>query len=162
MSDLITDFTRQNEWANLRLIEACRDLTDAQLDSTAEGTFGTIRETWQHVISSELYYARRLGQEVETWDRDADPWPGWDALVEMAGRAADAMVVAAADGPSDRLVRSSSGEWDIEAAVIVIQSYHHGTDHRSQINTILTTLGLEAPDISSWSWAEDAGRIHKI
>jgi len=161
MSSLTSGFIRQNEWANLTLIEACRGLSEEQLDATGDGLFGSIRETWQHVISSELYYARLLGQTIETWDKEKVPWPGWDGLAEMAGRAAEGLIAAAADA-EERRVRSSSGKWDIDAAVVVIQAVHHGTDHRSQINTLLTTLGVEPADVSSWGWGEADGRMHAV
>src|SRR5690606_31368231 len=36
---------------------------------------------------------------------------------------------------------------------------HHGTDHRSQICTALTTLGIEPPAIDVWDFAEQDGRL---
>lgn len=160
MPDLTTEFIRQNEWANLRLIDACRDLTDEQLDATTEGVYGSIRSTFMHIVSSELYYPSLMGQTVETWDDEAEEWPGWDALAEMARRGADALV--AAVEPSDRRVRSGSGKWDIDAPVIVVQMIHHGTEHRTQINTVLTVLGFDAADLSAWAWGEVTGRMHAI
>ena len=35
MGDITTDFIRQNEWANLVVIDRCRGLTDDQLDVIA-------------------------------------------------------------------------------------------------------------------------------
>lgn len=157
MPDLITDFIRQNEWANLHLIEACRGLTDDQLDVTAEGTFGSIRETFTHIISSEGWYAFRLGHEpavrVET-----DEWVGFDALARAASSAADALIDAAHQS-ADQMIAGE--EHDFEAAVVIVQAVHHGTDHRSQICTVLTTLGVEPPDISSWSWGLAAGKMRR-
>ena len=39
------------------------------------------------------------------------------------------------------------------------QVVHHGTDHRSQICTALTTLGIEPPLIDAWDFAESEGRF---
>ena len=39
------------------------------------------------------------------------------------------------------------------------QAIHHGTDHRSQVCTILTTIGIEPPEIDAWDYAEQAGRL---
>lgn len=49
MPEPIADFFRQNQWANAALIDACRGLTDEQLDTTVEGVFGSIRSTLQHI-----------------------------------------------------------------------------------------------------------------
>jgi uncharacterized damage-inducible protein DinB len=161
MSELATLFVRQNEYANIALLDACRDLTDEQLDTTTNGVYGSIRDTWGHIVSSELYYATLLGQNVGTWDDENDDWPGWDDLAGMIRRAADGLAIAATE-PPDRRVRSSSGKWDIEASVVIVQAVHHGADHRSQINTLLTELGLEPAEFSSWAWGEDTGKMHPL
>jgi len=162
MTDLRVDYVRQNEWANLTLIEVCRGLTDEQLDATVEGTFGSIRETFRHIVSAEGGYAFRLGHEPSPrlgWD---DAWPGFDALAAMVSAAADSLAAASTEDPN-RILRVGGDEepYDVEAAVIVIQAFHHGTDHRSQICTILTTLGIEPPDWSAWDWGLETGRMRR-
>ncbi len=42
------------------------------------------------------------------------------------------------------------------------QALHHGTDHRSQICTALTTLGVEPPSIDVWDFGERDGRVVEI
>lgn len=157
MPDLMTDFIRQNEWANLALIEACHGLTDEQLDATVDGTYGSIRRTWRHIVGAEGGYATQLGNEPVARLRNDDPWPGWDRLAEFASHAADALE--GAIEPSDRAIHFEDDDEDVDAAVILIQAFQHGTDHRSQICTILTTLGIEPPDIDSWSWGLATGRL---
>jgi len=39
------------------------------------------------------------------------------------------------------------------------QALHHGTDHRSQICTALTALGVDPPGIDVWNFGVQAGRI---
>jgi uncharacterized damage-inducible protein DinB len=39
------------------------------------------------------------------------------------------------------------------------QALHHGTDHRSQISTALTTLGVEPPAIDVWHFGLATRRI---
>ena len=39
------------------------------------------------------------------------------------------------------------------------QALHHGTDHRSQVCTALTTLGMEPPEIDVYDFGLDTGRI---
>jgi uncharacterized damage-inducible protein DinB len=160
MSDLISDFFRQNQWANLALIDACRGLDEGQLDATAVGTYGSVRDTLRHIVSAEAGYARRLGHEPFPWLRYDDPWPGLDALAEMAGAAADALVAAAQEAP-DRVIRvgPDNDAFDTEAAVILVQAFNHGTEHRSQVCTILTTLGIQPPELAGWEWGLAVGRM---
>jgi len=39
---------------------------------------------------------------------------------------------------------------------------HHGTDHRSQICTALTQLGVEPPEIDVWAYGVASGRITEV
>ena len=39
------------------------------------------------------------------------------------------------------------------------QALHHGTDHRSQVCTALTTLGMEPPEIDVYDFGLDTGWI---
>ncbi len=41
----------------------------------------------------------------------------------------------------------------------VAQAIHHGTDHRSQVCTALTILGIEPAEIDAWSYAWKDGRL---
>ncbi len=43
--------------------------------------------------------------------------------------------------------------------VRLAQALHHGTDHRSQICTALTSLGVEPPEIDVWDYASLQGRL---
>ena len=60
MTTGLPDFFQYNLWANLRLLDACAQLSDAQLDATMKGTFGNVRETLMHLFSAEEGYARAL------------------------------------------------------------------------------------------------------
>lgn len=39
------------------------------------------------------------------------------------------------------------------------QALHHGTDHRSQVCTALTALGIEPPSIDVWDFGGLDGRV---
>jgi uncharacterized damage-inducible protein DinB len=63
--------------------------------------------------------------------------------------------------PDEVLVRrhDDGSETGAPIGIRLAQVLHHGTDHRSQICTILTTLGLEPPLIDVWDYGEQAGRV---
>jgi uncharacterized damage-inducible protein DinB len=56
MTTGLSDFFQYNLWANLRLLDACAQLSDAQLDATTTGTFGSVRETLMHLFAAEEGY----------------------------------------------------------------------------------------------------------
>jgi uncharacterized damage-inducible protein DinB len=47
-------------------------------------------------------------------------------------------------------------------SIRLAQVLHHGTDHRSQICTALTTLGVDPPDIDAWDFGLQDGRVVEI
>ena len=51
---------------------------------------------------------------------------------------------------------------DAPVGVRLAQALHHGTDHRSQISTALTLLGVEPPAIDVWAYGIDTGRVTDI
>ena len=44
-------------------------------------------------------------------------------------------------------------------SIRLAQALHHGTDHRSQICTGLTALGVEPPSIDVWDFGWQDGRV---
>jgi uncharacterized damage-inducible protein DinB len=49
----LPDFFKYNLWANLSLLDACAQLSDAQLDATTKGVYGSVRQTLMHLVSYE-------------------------------------------------------------------------------------------------------------
>src|SRR4029453_14989960 len=47
-------------WANQGLLDFLREQAPETLDLTSAGVYGTVRETLEHLFSSEMGYARRL------------------------------------------------------------------------------------------------------
>ncbi len=66
MTTGLPDFFTYNLWANLRLLDACAHLSDAQLDATTKGTFGSVRETLMHLFAAEEGYVRALTGTIPT------------------------------------------------------------------------------------------------
>jgi uncharacterized damage-inducible protein DinB len=162
MPDLITDLYRQNEWADLEILRVCRGLTDEQLDSTAVGTYGSIRATLQHIVGAETGYAFRLGNTTTPRIRGDEPWHGFDTL-EASVRGVVATFIAAAADPG-RVIRvgPDNEPRDVEAGVILTQVLNHSTEHRSQIFSILTGLGIEPPELSGWEWGLAVGKMRTV
>jgi uncharacterized damage-inducible protein DinB len=64
-----------NNWANRGLLDFLAAQPPETLDLTAAGVYGTIRETLEHLLTSELSYHRRLAQRgiVDRPDRPERP-----------------------------------------------------------------------------------------
>ncbi|HEX9124342.1 MAG TPA: hypothetical protein VF984_13465, partial [Actinomycetota bacterium] len=58
--------------------------------------------------------------------------------------------------------RDDGSETHAPVSIRLAQVLHHGTDHRSQICTVLTTLGIEPPAIDVWDFGLQDGRVVEV
>src|SRR4051812_12084581 len=73
---------RHNAWASLKLLDFCASLSDEQLDSTAVGTYGSIRDTLVHLTYAEVSYVLRVnGKTPPTLPRE-EQFPGLGILAD--------------------------------------------------------------------------------
>jgi|SRR5581483_12421403 len=156
MTTGLPDFFKYNLWANLQLLDACAQLSDAQLDTTMIGTFGSVRETLMHMLTAEEGYARTLTGKIPTPPLEDFPhFPDFDELrrrAEASGEKLIAFVEQAEPGELNRILHLDGGTYDAPVIVVVIQAINHAIDHRSQIATLLSQQGSEAPGLDSWSY----------
>lgn len=157
----LADAFAHHVWATNRLIDACDSLTDEQLQATADGTYGSIIDTFRHLVASDRSYLAVLSKErVARIDEEELDLAAARHVMEENG-SEWARVVAQLDDPDEITVRTRpDGTGNrAPAGIRIAQALHHGTDHRSQIATILTTLGIEPPDIDVWEFASLDGRV---
>lgn len=159
MTSLLHDAMAHHIWATERLIDACEELTPEQLRAPAPGTYGPIIATLAHMVSSDGWYLNFF--------RDWTNQIGEDEGVTLAElrsaittNGAAWMEVLAGELDADADIPELDGEWVFHAplGVRINQVVHHGTDHRSQICTALTSLGIEPPEIDFWAYGEATGR----
>lgn len=142
-----------NRWANERLLEACRGLTEEQLATSVVGTYGALGETLAHIASGEVFYTQLLsGWKPSTaWQQD-DPFPGIDPLLEVVRETGQRLLAKAETLGPDATIERDPGEI-IPATVILVQAINHATEHRAHATTILTQLGIVPPVIDGWEHA---------
>jgi len=158
---ILADAFDHHTWATLQLMDTCRELTDPQLDAPVLGGFGSILDTLRHVVGGEAGYLFALsGGRVAEVDEEALDLDGLHAAMARLG-AEWAGVLADADDPDLAVARlRDDGTRSIAPLGIrLAQVLHHGSDHRSQVCTALTLLGIEPPAIDCWDFADSQGRL---
>ncbi|MEO8607622.1 MAG: DinB family protein [Chloroflexota bacterium] len=153
----------QNNWANQEIIEVCLTLTDEQLDAVpTSATYGTIRETLLHLIASQKGYLRTLFLPLEV---RRDPVTlTLEEVQESATESGQAFLAIARD-PSSIDGMTKLRTWDdyiVEPWVLMVQIINHGTEHREQIKSMLTAMGITPPQIDGWYYGEATGTVFKI
>lgn len=150
-------------WASVHLLDACAELTTEQLGATVTGTYGSIIDTLRHLVGADVAYLDVLAGDQPPFDEETASVA--DLRARMVGHLrAWAGVIADdpdPDTPSIRY-REDGSEGHAPTGIRLAQVLHHGTDHRSQVCTTLTSLGIEPPEIDVWTFAEAQGRYREV
>ncbi len=158
---LLDDAFGHHGWATIRLIDACAALTPDQLAMALPGTYGSIVDTLRHLVGADASYLSVLtAGTVAAIDEDGMSLADLRAVMERD--AAAWRELAAGDIDPDEVVvrhRADGTESHASRGLRLAQALHHGTDHRSQICTALTSIGVEPPEIDVWAYADQEGRL---
>ena len=161
--DLLVEFFRHNAMMNQRLIEACRQLSSEQLGATVTGTYGSIDATLVHIANAQVGYAARLLDTDRPERLPEDPFPGFEALAERLAQGDAQLEEAATQDGQDRKVQVTGddppGTWWMPVPLFLLQAVNHGTEHRSQVATILTQLGVQPPELDGWTYFFASGQL---
>jgi uncharacterized damage-inducible protein DinB len=144
-----------NLWANERIIQTCSALTHEHLEAAPRSaTIGTIAETLLHLVKSEQAYLRLLTGREPRFHWDA--MPPFEEMIESV-RATGAGFVAVANGDSGERLQGPLQTRDgyfTEPWVVIVQIIDHGAEHREQIKSMLSALGITPPETDGWSYGE--------
>ena len=156
---LLDDAMAHHVWATETLIDACTGLTSEQLSTPAPGTYGSILETFRHLVITDCWYLTFFRDDPQRLDEGAEV-----GLAELrsaiTGNGRDWMELLASgpDGETDVVEHGDGWTFHSPLGFRLAQVLQHGTDHRSQICTALTSFGIEPPGIDLWAYGEATGR----
>jgi uncharacterized damage-inducible protein DinB len=153
-TDTLTTLFSHNLWANLRLLERCAALSGEQLDASIQGGYGSIRDTLLHIVSAEQSYFSRISTG-QPHDRAEGAAPLTLAEMMESTRATGAGLIEWA--PKVQADDTVQINWDgtprdVPKTIILTQAINHATEHRAQIMTILTQLGIQPRELDSWTY----------
>jgi uncharacterized damage-inducible protein DinB len=160
---LLYDAFAHHTWATLRILDTCEPLTSEQLATPVPGTYGSIMDTLRHLVGADTWYLTFFRDDVTELDEKASA--GFDELRSATTTTGDAwlaLLEAGVDADTDIVEHGNGWEDHGPAGFRLAQVVHHGTDHRSQICTVLTTLGIEPPEIDVWAWGQAVGRTRTV
>src|SRR4051812_32315267 len=157
---VLADAFDHHVWATLVVLDQLAPLSDEQLATNVPGTYGTVLDTARHLVGADRWYLFTLTNgavdEIEESTMDVaalraamEPDAAhWQALLATDPDPDEQFTLHREDGTK------SHATWGVRLA----QAIHHGTDHRSQLCTALTSFGIEPPEIDAWAWAFPIGK----
>jgi len=155
--DTLTTLFEHNRWANRRLLAHCAGLSDEQLESAIPGVYGSIRATLTHMARSEFGYFWRIstGRSYRPDPNNTPVTPAQIAeLLEASG--AGLLEWAGKVGPEELVEVNWQGTPRmVPKTIFLAQAINHATEHRAQVMTMLTQLGIEPPSLDGWSYFDE-------
>jgi uncharacterized damage-inducible protein DinB len=154
--NILGKLLEHNNWANLQIIQTCSALSDEQLDAEPQSaTLGSIRSTLFHLVTSQQGYLRLLTLPLEE-RLEPVPTPPFAELQNLASSSGKALLALSRDEssiPMKGQLQTRDGFF-VEPWVILVQIINHATEHREQIKSVLSGLGVTPPDIDGWTYGE--------
>ncbi len=157
---LLDDAFAHHVWATVRLIEACVPLSPEQLATAVPGTYGSTIETLRHLVDGDAFYLYGLtGDRSHVINTERMDLRELQVAIKSNGAEWSRLLAQSPDPDAITLERDDDGfERRATMGIRFAQALYHGTDHRSQVCTTLTRLGVEPPDVQVWEYGKQSGR----
>ena len=159
MDHPLIELFRHNLWANEKLLDACEQLDEAQMGVSVPGVYGTIRDTLHHLFAAETRYIAMIRSEPRPEDLDEEkPYPGLAELRRYARLTGDELSSLAERATPDQRLKGATRRgvaYDLPVSIPLAQAINHGTEHRANITTVMAALGLDAPVLDLWQYAQE-------
>lgn len=159
-SPLLADAFGHHVWATIRVLDACAALDDAQLATSVPGTYGSIIDTLRHLVGGDVFYLDVLSGDEPPFDEEGSDIPTMRAVMKAHDPIWQGLIAGDID-PTTVVIEHEDNGFETHAplGIRLAQALHHGTDHRSQVCTALTSLGIDPPGIDVWDFAGHDGRM---
>ena len=156
-TDTLAAFFSHHLWANLQLLQACAELTPEQLQATVSGGFGSIQATLEHIVTAEQSYFSRISTGQMYRHPDNASTLTIADMMEALQKTGTGLTDWAAKVQAEDTVEI---DWDgtmrdVPKTILLTQAINHATEHRAQIMTILTQLGIEPPSLDAWTYFDE-------
>jgi uncharacterized damage-inducible protein DinB len=154
-ANILEKLFEHNHWANLQIIQACLALSDQQLDAEPQSaTIGSIRQTLLHLVSAQQSYLKTLTLPLEArLQRTPVEFAELQVSASMSGEGLLALARDWSSKPVEAQLPTRDG-YLVEPWVLMVQIINHATEHREQIKSMLSALGVTPPNIDGWDYGE--------
>jgi uncharacterized damage-inducible protein DinB len=156
----LVEMMRYNAWANRTLFDACRGLTDEQLNARLPVTSGSTRELLMHIVGGQQTYALRTkGRQHEGELNRRSPWPGMARISQLAASTSEELTSIAEqlDAEGEINLQYLGKAYRYPTRFFLVHAAEHGVEHRTEVKLNLAHIGFDTPDLDGWEYGEAAG-----
>jgi uncharacterized damage-inducible protein DinB len=156
MNQPLAEMFRYNRWATATILDACRALSDEQLDARPAGVSGSVRVLLTHLVGAQQSQVLRTnGRHHDGEFTRHTPWPGFDALSEVASDTSDQLIAITESLDQDAEVDLPymGNVHRIPKSFFLVHAMEHGVEHRTEIKVALGAIGVPTPDLDGWAYA---------
>jgi uncharacterized damage-inducible protein DinB len=151
--DLLDRLLEHDRWSTTTLLDACRSLSDAQLDQSFDIGHQTLRATFVHLIDNiEGWTALMIRRPPEASDRDHSI----ASLSAWHEQVFDTFAAFARRKQAERQLEETFTDFFGEHPTFggaILHVILHDAEHRSEIVHILNRLGLpQVPEVDLALW----------
>jgi uncharacterized damage-inducible protein DinB len=159
---MLLDVFAHHVWATNRLIDACATLDASLLATAVPGTSRSILDTLRHLVGSDSWDLFTLTDEPDHRVEEANMDPAaLRSTMLRNGERWSSLLGQDLDPDAVVLEIDDEGAYERRAPVSlrIAGALDHGSDHRSQICTALTLLGVTPPRIDAMDFGLHDGRV---
>ena len=165
------DMAQNNACSNLRLMTACRGLSDEKFAQTRTSFFPSLLATLNHILLVDRYYIAGLQGERADYSVFADETPySTVPLLQKAQLLSDQALIRLCEslhaGDLDRPVRLDRGARGVDVETVGTVLPHlfvHQIHHRGQAHAMLAGTSVPPPQLDEFFLLSETGhREHDI
>jgi uncharacterized damage-inducible protein DinB len=159
METNLVKLMEHNHWANQQILATCLLLSPEQLDTQPQNSaYGTIRQTLVHLTSSQRGYLALLTLPLSARPHGPVPYEEVAESLRASGEGLIRLAQELASAPLQPRLQTRDG-FSVEPWVVILQVINHATEHREQIKSMLTSLGITPPSVDGWDYGEASGAL---
>ena len=162
----VRELYEYNQWANRRIVDACRSVDATAFSRESGGSFGSIKDTLAHIAWAEWLWLERWQHRSPKKASlpEANDLPAIARVIDDVARGQLAFVDQLTDDRLDERIayQNIKGEtWEYSLEQMLQHVVNHSTYHRGQIVTLLRQAGAAATSTDFLLWFDEGMPVAK-
>jgi uncharacterized damage-inducible protein DinB len=148
------EFFQYNHWANQHLMGICISLRDEIITAINPGSYGSIGDTFAHILKAEISFLKRIHEVYPEPDLTWEVNPSLSQMMAYEASLNQALLDTLQRVPATQNVHEEGADWtfDYQARLIFMSVVYYGIAHRTDITTALNHKGVSLPELDVWGY----------